>query len=493
MRHRFASVLMALLLITSGIAGSAGSAAALETCANSDYEEWAWSAVSFGLLDLQRCSDLPTVDGETATERKIDAYEDLVGSQAQAQQFDTVLDNSIEDSRNIAWMKAEAAIARAYKNGTSKAVAKSKARQAISAYYTKKQRNLISAWNTHVTNVNVTETNAENFSDIGSGFISWNAIGQTRGDYGGPVQRIDTVNVTLLNGSVVESRRIVFTYKWSNGPNGYTDRRVDEKVTALNSRNTTAPSAVNKPTTGVELTVSAPNSNFNDQIILDSTEYTDTAHQIEQYNNNLQDQANDLVNKTYEDFESGQINATDLLSRTNLMFQYGSAAANGTASYANILAATSAMGVPTPDLNNTGTMTISYQNANHTGMLFGNPPNGSWEVNKTYNPANFSDPVLFIREDGTRMQLDQNFTLDGAYTSAGKTKEVVKTVEYNYVTSNSSEVNQLIRDLGNLSREIDQRQMNNGAGGGAFGGSSKTVIAVVALAAAAMLLGRSDQ
>jgi hypothetical protein len=109
-------------------------------------------------------------------------------------------------------------------------------------------------------------------------------------------------------------------------------------------------------------------------------------------------------------------------------------------------------------------------------MLFArNPPNGKWEVGKTYNPKNISGPVQFASKDGSLRELEEPFTLDSATDKSGASRSTVETKDYNYRTANTSETREKYNRLLGLTGELQQRsesvESEGGGGGGSSGGS----------------------
>jgi hypothetical protein len=180
------------------------------------------------------------------------------------------------------------------------------------------------------------------------------------------------------------------------------------------------------------------------------------------------------VDAIWQDYQDGNINSSDVLSRTTTMFEYGSRAQNG--SYYDVIGASAAMGLETPNLNETGQMTITDgAGTTHQGMLFArNPPNNEWVVGQTYDPANISGPVQFATTDGEMMQLDRPFTVESATDKEGNSRDSVGTTRYNYQTADTSETTGKYDDLLGLTGELQQRSesVDSNGGGGSSGGGT---------------------
>jgi hypothetical protein len=194
--------------------------------------------------------------------------------------------------------------------------------------------------------------------------------------------------------------------------------------------------------------------------------------------------------------EEGRVNASDVLSRTNVMFNYGT----NSDSYYDVVGALAAQGLETPNLNGTGTLSVEYRGTEHNGMLFArNVPNGSWDVNRTYNASNFEGPVMLATTDGKYIQFKSGdeFTVTGATTKDGTKQDAVNVTRYTYQTADVSELTAQMEAMQNLINEIQDRQAKGGGGGGdgpgSSGGSVPLVAVGVGLAALALIMAGSRQ
>jgi len=153
------------------------------------------------------------------------------------------------------------------------------------------------------------------------------------------------------------------------------------------------------------------------------------------------------------------------------------------------------MGFDTPDLNQSGTMDVTYENTTYTGLLLArNAPGGSWNVNTTYDPSNIDGPVMLATTDGRKIDLTSNFTVESMRAKDGSNIESVNTTKYAYKTANSSELMEMQERLTTLRQEIEDREPGGGAGGGSgdgFGGNTMLIV-LAAAAVAALVLGSQN-
>lgn len=502
---RLALVVVAVVLVVSmamsGYVPGEGpieEAAAVHNCTNTDALVYGFS---FGYVNEDKCTNnhvgdaVEEVRNAESNQSKVDLYSAAKGQRANDQNFDAVYGNYLNDSESVAWMKAEKAIAEAHENGDTKSQAKTAAREAISDYYAVKQINLIESWNTTLTGYEYLHERSmqEDFSQDDFG-TAWRPHSAERhfidftgnlysSQYGGcNPETITTRSASLVNGSSHNTLSIKFRYEsehtwWiiysPNAPDGstyYGDdgwKKSGDQFYCSQTRETYFD----------ELMIDAPNSNYDDAIYYDFGTSLERWRSIEQKNDELQSESDAFVDAIWQDLEDGKINSSDVISRNTQMFEYGTAAASGNGSYYDVIGATAAMGVDTPKLEGTGTMTVTDGGGTtHEGMLFGEPPNGSWTVGKTYDPSNISGPVIMATTSGEEHELSRPFTIDSATDKEGNERSVVETQRYNYQTSNTSDLNEKYDRLLGLSGELQERSesvdSNNGGGGGGSSGGS---------------------
>jgi hypothetical protein len=472
--------------------GPIDEAAAVDNCSSTDALVYGFS---FGYVNEDKCTNNHVGDAvrevreAESAQDKVDLYAAAEAQKTHNQDFDAVYGNYVNDSESVAWMKAEKAIAEAHENGETKSQAKTAAREAISDYYTVKQINLINNWNTTITGWDyvLERSNQENFQSQ-SYDNQWEPHSESAQfvDYTGTSQvdvacsptALSQKQKTLANGTshttlyleVVDQNDYSVMDIQPAFDNDSDSEGSDQYYEAANQRFVCIDYAYIDT-----LMVDAPNSNYNDLTYHDLGEFIDRYRQLEARNNELQSESDAFVDATWQDLEDGNINSSDVISRNTQMFEYGSAAASGNGSYYDTIGATAAMGIETPQLEGTGTMTITDGGGTtHEGMLFGDPPNGSWTVGTTYDPSNISGPVIMATTDGEELELDRPFTVESATDKEGNERSVVETQRYNYRTSNTSDLNEKYDRLLGLSGELQERSesvdSNNGGGGG--GGSS---------------------
>jgi hypothetical protein len=479
-------------------------AAAVHDCDNLDATLYGFS---FGHVNKDKCTNnhvddaVQEVRDAESSQTKADIYAALNGQKSKTETYKATYDNYLQDTESVAWMKAEKAIAEAHKNGQSKSQAKVAAKNAIADYYSVKQINLIESWNTTVTSYEYAHERSMqegfNQADFGDGtwyphqkeqhFIDHEGyLGGTANPFCYPNQ-IGTGTVTLANASTHTTRYLGMRSEAYDTPDGealvnpayaseggsFQKGAATWNWTGNNRVYCWQGSGEDNAYTS-ELMVDAPNSNYDDSIYYSFGDNVLRWKAIETKNAELQSESEAFIDATWQDLEDGNINSTDIISRNTQMFEYGSAAQESS-NYHDTIGATAAMGIETPQLEGTGTMTVTDGAGNtHEGMLFGDPPNGSWTVGTTYDPDNISSPVIMATTSGEEHELTRPFTVDGATDKEGNEQSSVETQRYNYQTSNTSELNEKYDRLLGLTGELQERSesvdSNSGGGGGGSSG-----------------------
>jgi hypothetical protein len=406
-------------------------------------------------------------DAETAQD-KVDLYTAATAQASQQEVYTSTVDNYIQDTDSIAWSKAEVAIAEAHEAGETKAEAKTAAREAIAGYYSVKQKNLLTNWNTSWQSLRYLTDRASQ-----EGFDQTQII-KTRteeGVYTGTGQTLDTVEssnvtVTLVNSSTATAYEPVV--KVEHGSGGFYEYRAPIDAGPSGG---TAPFSDGTSPDKLEIVAVAPNSNYENSLYINITQYQKRWNQIETKNSELQGEAEKFVDAIWSDLESGALNSSDVISRNTQLFEYGTAAQQSDAGFYDTVGATAALGLQTPDLAETSSMTVEYKGNTYNGLLFARSvPGGSWSVGQTYNTTNFGGPVILATVENGELVLDGEFTLTEARNKAGDPVGTVQTTRYNYQTADTSELNQQLDQLAELTGELQNRSDAAGGGGGGIGG-----------------------
>lgn len=490
MRKRIASIFLALLVISSGVAAPVSAQTDSGDC--NDLMSFIQNTVVLGLTgtQLEKCSPqsdaIEEMKESDAAQEKIDIYNSALGLNSEHEEFTTVYDNYLNDTESVAWMKAQVAIAEAYEDGKSESQAKSAARQAIADYYAVKQDNLLSSMSSRTSQIHYIAQTAKNESDINSDYIYSRTDHNDGSDYDGHAEVVGTVNKSydLVNGSS-EQYTAFRVHMWSaNADIGEHDWSMADHPSGSNGLSLAPP-----------LKVKAPNSNYDEVVIFEYTPYEERLNRIQSKNNELQGEVENFVSSTWDDYAAGSINSSDVISANTAMFEYGTEATSNDSSLYDSTAALSMMGFDTPNMSNSGTQDVTYNGNTYTGIVLArNAPGGSWETGTTYNTSNITGPVFMATTDGQKIDFadGSEFTIDQMRAKDGTNTTSVETTKYVYKTANTSELNQMQSDLTDLRAEIEAREPSGGGGSGS-GIGTNTIIAAAALAGAALLFGRGNQ
>ncbi|WP_396610806.1 hypothetical protein ACH9L7_11290 [Haloferax sp. S1W] len=440
----------------------------------------------------QAVSELQQTD---ANQTKVDMFAAATAQDEQKEQGLVTTENYLQDTESTAWMKAQVAIAEAYTNGATKAEAKVAAREAIAAYYSTKSVNLINSWNTSLIAAKAISDRSAMEDGISRGDVM--ALGRA----GGPWRNDSTgtsrltgsdtaTTVTLPNGSSSDVYALEVYAKWDDW--GFEGNR----TFALNSSSPT----YQKSNTGDTITLSyiwvwAPNSNYNHQEYLNQTRYNTLFTAIQAQNDALQAEADHFVDATWTDFESGRINASDVISGHTAMFEYGVRSANESEGLYRSTAALALMGFDTPSLNSSGMMNVTYNGVTYQGLVLArNAPGGAWQANTTYNASNITGPVFMATVDGEKVDFTGEFTITEMTAKDGTEVQSQNTTTYVYKTANTTELLEMQQQLTELRQEIEEREATVGGGGGGLDlgnltGETKAIIVLIAVAVIVVFRG----
>ncbi|MDS0241796.1 MULTISPECIES: hypothetical protein [unclassified Haloferax] len=424
-------------------------------------------------------SAIEDMEQSDANQTKTDIYSAGTSVKAQEEVFKSTYGNYLNDSQSVAWMKAQVAVAEAYENGSSKAQARIAAKEAIADYYATRQINFIEQWNVSQGQIWTLYQQAEQEDGISTGslgYITFNDPGDADPDRAFPVS-VQSQTMTLVNGTTYDAH--LWRVQNGNGP----DAEASIGLTKIDYSGNLAGAYIK-----------GPDSNYEDLQATDFYYYYNTWPRFQTLNDNLQSEADNFVNATYDDFASGEINASDVISANTAMFEYGTETGDNSSLYSST-AALALMGFDTPNLNSSGLMNVTYQGQTYQGLVLArSAPGGAWTANTTYNTSNITGPVFLAASDGEKVDFDDNtdFTINGMVSKDGTKIQTQNTTKYVYKTANTSELLEMQRQLTELRAEIEAREASAGGGGGGIpplSTENKALIALVAVAVIVVMRG----
>ncbi|NIC01079.1 hypothetical protein [Halobacterium sp. R2-5] len=443
----------------------------------------------------------PTTDSDALQKTDAEETEKEIYDQASIQDENSELTstayaNYLNDTESIALMEGKNAYIRALENGSSESVARNRAREAVADYYAVKQQNVIAAWNISVTVTDSARTTANNTTGVNSSYIGFD--GEYTQDSNNEEHEIGwgtgTETISLVNST---DETIQYALIDPNGTHlsGTTDYNFTAEKISLTTgyyEHTDSYGTMRVRGFGVE----PPNDNFEYLQYLNLNNTADRWAEIEQQNDEVQSQLDTFVNNTYDSYQQGEINESELVDP-----YLGAREYDPETSDTWTLRTLSAMSIDAPqNLSNLGRMNVTADGTTYTGTLMsdGKPADG-YAVGGTYNASNITGAQFVALDDGDTVELEGTFTLESVETADGEQLAENETVEYrdiNYQTANTSEFKALQEDLDQLTAEINARQQEqrNAGGGGLLPdfGAGGAIPGVLLLAGAAVfVLGRN--
>ncbi|WP_459193651.1 hypothetical protein [Halosimplex sp. J119] len=504
MKRQLLNAFLVLTLITSSLGGTVGPE--MMTTATADSRECTNTelfAIGFtlGFAGFGTDCEIPWNAGavnttqEDAQQLKLDLYQSAQNSKANADLYQTTVENSLQDTENIALMIAKNQYVRELNNGSSKAAAKTAAKQKALDYYAGKQKNLAEQWRLQLQHGEYMKGVAQNESGIGDNFASFvevTSTGPYKYDDQGTNRYIDGYeNFTLVNSTTVNIPYMYTQY--------YTRSDTTSGTTADHKLH--FGEYINESDEIHGFAVKAPDSNYDRLLFVDLKRYKKANDEIVSQSQSVQSEIDSFVETTYDQYQTGEINNSDLIDPYMMNRQYspnGSFQAWATTSL-------TLMGANTPEnVQNVGSFEVEAGSQKHEGMLLSDetPASGMFEAGNTYDPEAIGGQQYVVTDDRI-VELQRNFTIRNITNSDGENVQNVTVRKVNYNTANMTELRELNEELASLRAEVEareQKKRNSGGAGflpngfGGFGGGLVSgglvgvVAAIIGIIALVMLL-----
>jgi len=501
--ERFAAPIFALLLVVSvvgaGVAPSPVGTAEAQLLGEGDctFEDAWFEAVTLSPWTNayeDNCGDVKELSEEW-NETDADQTRTQIHSQAGQlaagnEQFLTVQSNYLTDSNTIAWSKGEAAAVETLANGGTIAEAQSAANESIEDYYSIKQTNEIDRWDVAVETVWTLKTRGVNTTGVSNDFVT---VGNETSYYGGGDKSWDatlladksTKTINLINGSSIQTTTLVAeddsgTYSVEIGP-------------------TTGEGIIYNPDGGndygiVDRVKVRPTENLTGKDALNFRAFNQSLERMKNKSQSTKEEVAVYVNQSLGPaVQSGELNATSYISPATLAQEYSQEYGNDS-SYIRATAMAAYAGMDAPDLNETGSMTVTHDGQTYTGLLLSQEaPSGGWQSGESYDPALLSglQMIATAGDNSSIVELDGPFTVDKVTGTNGEEISKATTVNVTYETANTSEdYAELQQKIRTLNEQIEARkaQATSGTGGSSGPEVPKSAVVLVGLGAAAALL-----
>jgi len=475
---RIFSLALVLLVVSSPITGLLGAAGPVGE---------ATACNGMGIMVTEGCGpdNDPSNTEIDESQDHLALYQQGVSMMSMSKSYTDTMGNYVKDTEDIAWLMAERAVAQAYQNGANASEAKVAAKEAVKDYYAVRQMNTLNAWDNHMAALKSMKNQTSTFTDDPSEFVyitdgsfglynPSSSVEYGDADTGLRNFEVVTKNYTLINGSTVEGYQL----KAVAHDRQYGNKRGDAYWDPLTNSITFQGSyAMDGDRRFGDINIRAPNAEYPQKAYMYKPRWTDVFNSIDSTYNEVASETDTFVNNTYDSFKSGEINSTDLLSRTNLMNHY-MLDGTGNASFNDVVAALSAAGWSTTDLGNSSYMNITYE-PNHLsnesitrqGMLLSGqaPPNETWTVGTQYESTDLNGTQAVATLDGDLHTINGTFAINAVYDSDGSEIEDVELTspERTYKTTNTTELQRLVEQLGeDIDKLEDMKTDDSDAGAG---------------------------
>lgn len=448
-------------------------------------------ATAAGFVAGAVAHDQVTNEVNTSELERIDALETKIsihgGAATQKQNNEIVSDsfgNYLEDTQSIALMEGKNAYIKALNNGSTQSAAEIAATQAVSGYYAVKQEQLIASWNTSSTVANRSHNVAENTTGIDGSFIRSTTSGATSVIF--QENETGTTTVSLVNGTTETALTLQLTF----------DGLDQETIIGP----TTGDSQIGDSTSS-RLIVQAPNENYEPLRFQDFSVYADRWTKIEEQNTDVQAQVDSFIDNTYDSYQEGTINNTDLVDPYLGAREY--APEGEFNSWA--LSSMASLGVEPPEnLSSVGEMEVTdlENDVTYSGILMSQEtPSGGYALNTTYNASEIGGMQMIVTEDENSHEFEGAFVVESATDADGDEFAQNESITYRnieYNTTDTEDYQNLMQNLTELQAEVEakqQQERNSGGGGGLFPGGLGSIggvggVALLAAAGGAFLLAR---
>lgn len=481
-----------LVVTTAALSGMGGPASPVETvqagyfdnCSFDDSLTFAIGA-SLGLSDQDCAFWTPDTEQVDAT----DAYAGGLAINDSVDSYLTTSENFQQDSRSVAWAKAKIKVINALNNNKSEAEALNESQAVVEDYYLRQEKNLYTQHSAQMAHIAYLANQSSGTLWVNKGADPTGIKQNVTGEY--------TYDATsLVNSSVtIENNTGIIFYDSYPGDNQLT----------VSLR----PSQVVNPTleqySSTSYLIGVNDTDASSRGILWGSRYHVRSDAIADQNNQVQSNLETYVNETYQAYEAGEINATDLASSdpTTIATQ-ASTDYDSTGYYGLASAQLAAMGLSGNETVSHVVNTTENGSARQiTGTLFYTGEDSqAFDTGTEYDPATLNGSVYMSVasiEDGTGTELNQsggfyhvteNFTISSATnTQTGEAVNTTTMETRDYSTTNASLLAEEIDRLKEQRAFYEKQQ--SAAGGGIsldFGGVETGVI--IALLAVAFLATR---
>lgn len=408
------------------------------------------------ICDSPDAEEMAKVD---ALETKKELHQQALTQRQNNDNWHTQVSNELEDTKSVARMIGKNEYIRELNNDTDEAVARAEAKEAVADYYSVRQKMMISQWETTLYRADSMEFTAQNTSNMSESYVEQFSTSLSNFGDSYSVQSSNFAyfesneSVPLANGTTVT----VPYGKYQATLQDSMDSGYSETVTkrlSIDMNDHTAESDGGGYVHFSPVTVQAPTDNYESVEYIDGTKWGDRWAQINQKNNEVQNEVDDFVNTTYDQYQSGEITNEELIDPYIGARNYDP---ENSSSWA--LRSATAMGIAPPE--NTGdidTMEITNGGTNVSGLLM---TEGEYTIKtgETYNASNQTGSQYVLDTDtGEMSELEGEYTVHNITGPDGESRDAAEYTDINYETTNVTEFKNRMEELNNLTAQIEARQ-----------------------------------
>ena len=428
-------------------------------------------AVGMAACDAGYTCDSPSAEEMAkadALETKKSLHQQALTQRQNNDNWHQQVSNELQDTKSIARMEGKNEYIRELNNGTVEAVARAEAREAVADYYAVRQKMMIQQWKTTLVRGDSMAFTAQNTSEMGENFVK----GTTTSDNGqednynvGSVTYLATnQTISLTNGTTETVPAMQFDYSWSStDSNGYTTNG-DGTITSGIASNPSSDGL-----TIETVYTSPPNDNYDSVTYVDFSEWVTRWNTVQQYNDDVQNEIDDYVNSTYDQYQQGEIDSSDLVDPYLGAREYDP---QNSSSWA--LRSAMSMGInPPEETGSIDTMTVTTDNETVSGLLM-MPGDQTVETGAVYNASNQTGQQYVLNpETGEMQELTGEYTVSKITKPDGSTRAAVEYTDTEYGATDITEYQQKMERLNNLTAQVNARQqrLRQAASGGSSAAS----------------------
>lgn len=479
------AVLLACLVVFSMLTAGTGTAvAASDTC--SELDEFVW-VFTIGIFNSDKCDssslsqEIQEIRDAEDNQTHLDLYHAAASQDANTENIKDIVQSYGQDTETFGFIKGENASVVAMQNGKTRSQMNNSVTTEVGDYYSAAQemryiRALESAHRAIVYNAERAKTEGIPVSDVldehnsaGTYPVNNNGDQTNDGDWEIIDARSATIQHTLVNGTTINVTVAEVRSDYVSGLDG------DDWVQLSLWGGYTHPDTyghfgTNDPSPHFEGVVVEPpaGSSYDDVVMFDDQKTQPIRTDISDRTTRVIDNAKQYGNAMYDDYESGTFDPSNYTS-PYVMAQEWATDYNGTGYWSYAVAVGAAAGYETPDLNNTGRMSVDVGGNVYHGLLFSSeaPPGGQWNSSETYDGSTINGSQILITDDGKKLDLSEStFTLEEIQDKDGTVINETTVNRYTYETINSSDYLLLQEQVLDLIKQIEDREPA-GTGGGA--------------------------